>query len=188
MKKSIVFAICTVAVLVSVAFATSINKLVSTKSHIKFFSITTAEDIEANNYASVSTIDKQTGEVVFSIPMQSFYFKIALMQKHFNSPNFLDTKQFTKAKLVAKIINLSEINFEKDGSYTATIKGDLTMHGKTNPLNEKATIVVTGTTVKVSTKFNLVLADYEIAFEKGKPSTNIAKTVEVTVELEYHPQ
>lgn len=188
MKKTIVFAISSVAILVSVAFAPSINKLVSNKSHIKFFSTTTAENIEAHNYASVSTIDKQTGDVVFSVPMQSFEFKIALMQKHFNSENFLDTKQFPKAKLVAKITNLSEINFEKDGSYNATIKGDLTMHGKTNPLNEKATIVVTGKVVKVTSKFNVVLADYGIAFEKGKPSSNIAKTVEVTVDSEYHSE
>jgi len=29
------------------------------------------------------------------------------------------------------------------------------------------------------------LADYKVAFEKGKPSTNIAKEVEVTVNAEY---
>jgi polyisoprenoid-binding protein YceI len=150
-----------------------------------FFSTTTAEDIEATNVASVSTLDKSTGDVVFSVPMQSFEFKLPLMQKHFNSANFLDTKQFPKAKLVAKITNLSDIDFDKDGSYTAMIKGDLTMHGKTNPINEKATITVSGKSIAVKSIFNIVLEKYDIAFEKGKPASNIAKTVEVTASAEY---
>lgn len=167
------------------AFTTVANKLSSTKTHIKFFSTTPAEDIEAHNYKSVSTIDTKTGDVVFIVPMQSFEFEKALMQKHFNSPKFLDTKQYPKAKLVGKITNLNEINFEKDGTYTAKVSGTLEMHGKTNTINEKATIKVSGSSYIVNSKFNITLADYNIAFEKGKPSTNIAKTVEVTVEAEY---
>jgi hypothetical protein len=52
-------------------------------------------------------------------------------------------------------------------------------------INEKATIVIAGKSVKVTSKFNILLADYGVAFEKGKPSSNIAKTVEVTVDSEY---
>lgn len=167
------------------AFTPVASKLSSIKTHIKFFSTTPAEDIEAHNYKSVSTIDTKSGEVVFSVPMQSFEFEKALMQKHYNSPKFLDTKQYPKAKLVGKITNLNEINFEKDGTYTAKVTGTLEMHGKTNTINEKATIKVSGSTYTVNSKFNITLADYNIAFEKGKPSTNIAKTVEVTVEAEY---
>ncbi|HUX56404.1 MAG TPA: hypothetical protein VMV77_05490 [Bacteroidales bacterium] len=45
------------------------GKLVSSKTQIKFFSSTPAEDIQAANTTSVSTINKETGEVVFSVPM-----------------------------------------------------------------------------------------------------------------------
>lgn len=188
MKKSVKSIVLGLVVVSLFAFAPAVNKLTSSKTHIKFFSTTPAEDIEANNYKAVSTIDTKTGDVVFSVPMQSFEFKKALMQKHYNSPKFLDTKKYPKAKLVGKLTNLSEVNFEKDGSYSAMVKGTLEMHGKTNNINEKATIKVSGSTYTVNTKFNITLSDYEVAFEKGKPSTNIAKTVEITVHAEYQEE
>lgn len=187
MKKITSSIILSAAIVGLSAFAPVLTKLSTNKSHVQFFSTTAVENIEAHNYKSVSTIDVKTGDVVFSIPMQSFEFDKALMQKHFNSAKFLDTKQFPKAKLLAKISNISEINFEKDGVYSANIKGDLSMHGKTNPVNEKATVTVRLGAIKVHAKFKITLADYDVAFEKGKPSSNIAKTVEVTVDADFVP-
>jgi polyisoprenoid-binding protein YceI len=171
----------------SIALASfSINsKLTSSKTHVKFFSTTPAENIEANNYSTVSTIDTETGDVVFSVPMQSFEFEKALMQKHFNNKDFLDTKTYPKSKFVGSITNVSEINFEKDGNYNAKVKGELTIKDKTNSVNEKGIITIKNKKVNIQTKFNITLADYGISFSKGKPSSNIAKTVEVTVIAEY---
>jgi exosortase/archaeosortase len=72
MKRTIVSAILSLVLFTFLAFAPKPSKMVSTKTHIKFFSTTALENIEANNYKSVSTFDTQTGEVVFSVPMQSF--------------------------------------------------------------------------------------------------------------------
>lgn len=161
------------------------QKLTTSKSHIKFYSHTVAEDIEANNYKAVGTFNTETGGVVFSVPMQSFEFEKSLMQKHYNSPKFLDTKQYSKAKLKGSIANLSDVNFNKDGNYEVTVKGDMTLHGITKPILVKATIVVKNGNVSVKSKFNIILSDYKVAFEKGKPSTNIAKSVEVSVMANY---
>ena len=164
------------------------DKLVSTKTQVKFFSTTPAEDIEANNTATVSTINTQTGDVVFSVPMQAFEFEKSLMQKHFNQDKFLDTKAHPKAKLTAKITNLSDIDFAKDGTYEADVEGALTIKGETQTIREKGTVTVKGKNIAVKSAFHVTLADYGIAFEKGKPSTNIAETVEVTINAEYQPQ
>lgn len=180
-KKVILSMIAAMAISLTV----SAQKQVSTKTHFKFFSTTAVEDIEANNYAAVGTIDPSSGAVVFSVPMQSFEFEKALMQKHFNSKKFLNTKENPKAKLTGKIVNLNDINFSKDGTYQANVKGDLTINGITKPVTEKATIVVKNGKISLNSKFNITLADYEVAFEKGKPSKNIAKTVEVTVQAIY---
>jgi polyisoprenoid-binding protein YceI len=185
MKRTILLSVIATLVFSVAGFAQDSDKLISSKSHIKFFSTTPAENIEANNMASVSTINKSTGEVVFSVPMQSFEFEKALMQKHFNSDKFLDTQTHPKAKLKGKIINLNEIDFTKDGTYNATVEGELTIKGKTNQLKENGTITVKGGKVSLHTKFNVALAEYGIEFVKGKPSSNIAKTVEVTVHTEY---
>jgi polyisoprenoid-binding protein YceI len=170
------------------AFTTAPEKWVSSKSHVKFFSSTHAEDIEANNFKTVSTIDIMTGEVVFSVPMQSFEFEKALMQKHFNQDKFLDTKQFPKAKFKGKITNLEDINWESEGTYSASIDGDLTIKGVTKSYSETGSIIISGGIIKAESTFNVTLADHGITFQDGKPSTNIAKTVEVTLIAEYQPQ
>lgn len=180
------FFIVLAAVMITVtAYTQNPGKLVSSKTHIKFFSSTPAEDIEANNYSSVSTINTETGDVVFSVPMQGFEFEKALMQKHFNNEDFLNTSEFPKAKFKGNITNLSEIDFSKDGTYAAQVEGDLTLKGTTKPVKESGSVIVKSSTYEVKSKFNITLADYGITFAKGKPSTNIAQTVEVTVHGEY---
>ena len=110
------------------------------------------------------------------------------MQKHYNSPKFLDTKTFPKAKFKGKITNLNDINFSKGGTYNANVSGELSMHGVTKPITEKGTITVKGGKVIVDIKFQITLADYNVAFEGGKPSTNIAKNIDVTVKTEYNSE
>lgn len=170
------------------AFTPPAGKLVSSKVHIKFFSTTPAEDIQANNNTAISTINTETGDVVFSVPMQGFEFEKALMQKHFNSDKFLDTKQFPKAKLKGKITNIASVNFAKDGTYPANIEGEMTIKGVTKPIKEKGTVTVKAGKIEAQSKFNITLADYGITFVSGKPSSNIAKTVEITVHAEYQPE
>ncbi len=161
------------------------EKLKTTSGHIKFFSTTPAEDIEANNYKAISNLTPSTGDLVFSIPMQSFEFEKSLMQKHYNSKKFLNTKKFPKAKFKGNITNLSAINFSEDGTYTADVSGDLTIHGVTNKVSEKMTLTIKNGAVTGNTTFDITLAEYDVVFTKGKPSKNIAKSVKITAILNY---
>ena len=185
--KKLLFTIAISGILaITTAFTLpTVSKLVTKAGHINFFSHTAVEDISANNYKVVSTLDTATGEVVYSVPMQGFEFEKALMQKHYNSKKFLDTKTYPKAKFKGQITNLEAINFEADGTYNATITGEMNLHGITKAITETATITVLGNKITVETKVNLTLADYKVAFKGGKPSTNIAKTIEVTSKSEY---
>ncbi len=173
------------AIFTLTAFKPIADKLVSKDGHISFFSHTAIEDITANNYKVVSTIDTATGDVVYSVPMQSFEFEKALMQKHYNGKKFLDTKKFPKAKFTGKISNINDVDFSKDGAYEAQVAGDLTIKGETQALNEKAIITVEAGKVTLDSKMNIVLANFGVTFSDGKPSTNIAKEVEVTVKAVY---
>lgn len=165
------------------------ERYVSSKTHIKFFSTTPVEDIEAHNYASVSTIDPGSGEVVFSVPIQSFEFEKAMMQQHFNNEHFLESNVYPKSKFKATITNLDQIDFTKDGEYQAEIRGEMTIKDKTNPVNESGTITVQGQTLTVNAVFDLTLADYDITFDESEMvSTKIGKSVEVTVVAEYGTQ
>ncbi len=185
MKKTVLSFLVLFSFLAFTAFKMEDGKLVSKNSFIHIFSHTDAEDINADNYKAVSTLDPSTGDVVVSVPMQSFEFKKSLMQEHFNSDKFLDTQTYPKAKFKGKITNLNEINFSKDGIYNATVNGEMTIKDVTKPVTEMGTITIKQGVVSVETKMNIILADYKIAFEKGKPSKNIAKTIEVTFKAEY---
>lgn len=188
MKKTIVTFAVAGLVAITTAFSPASSKLISKTGHISFFSHTDMEDITANNYKVVSTLNPSTGDVVFSVPMQAFEFEKALMQKHYNSPKFLDTKTYPKAKLKGIITNLSDISFSKDGTYNANVEGELELHGVTNSVIQKGSIIVEGSKVTVEATMQITLTDYKIAFEEGKPSTNIAKTVDVTIKAEYGPE
>lgn len=184
MKKVTIVSIFLV-LLTMTAFKPIADKLVSKDAHISFYSHTTVEDITANNYKVVSTLDTATGEVVFSVPMQGFEFEKTLMQKHYNSKNFLDTKKFPKAKFTGKIKDLSSVEFATNGRYEVAIAGQMEIKGETKPMDEKATLTVQEGQVTLDAKMDMVLGDFGITFSGGKPSTNIAKSVEVTVKAIY---
>ena len=180
MKKILALAVIAFATMAT-AFAQIEGKLISKTGHISFYSHTAVEDITANNYKVISSINTTSGEVVFSVPMQAFEFEKALMQKHYNSKNFLNTKKYPKSKFKGSITNLSNIDFTKNGTYNASINGTLEMHGVTKAITESGTITVKEGNVTIDAKMNVTLADYKIAFKDGKPSTNIAKTIEITI-------
>ncbi len=184
MKNVSILAI-TLSILLFSAFTTIEDKLITKDVHISFFSHTAVEDIAANNYKVVSTLNMASGDVVFSVPMQSFEFENALMQKHFNGPDFLNTKEFPKAKFNGKINTIGNVDYTKDGTYNVQISGNLTIKDTSKPLSEKATITVEGEKISLDSKMKVVLANYGITFTKGKPSTNISKEVEVVVKAVY---
>ena len=186
MKKTILSLAVAGIFFLSTAFSTEGDKLVSKTGHVNFFSHTVVEDISADNYKLVTTLDTETGALVFSVPMQSFEFEKSLMQKHFNSKKFLNTKAFPKAKFTGNIDNLSDIDFNADGTYTANVSGELIIHGVTKAITENATITVEGSKITVYVEMSITLADYNIAFTKGKPSTNIAKTIDAKIKAEFN--
>ncbi|MFO7923046.1 MAG: YceI family protein [Bacteroidales bacterium] len=187
--KTINLFLASAFMLVSLHAAAQDNgRLVSENIHIKFFSTTPAEDIEANNYSATGTINTSDGSVAFSVPMQGFEFDKRLMQRHFNQEKFLHTSEYPTARLVGKITNIDEIDFSSNSTYDADIEGELTIRGVTNKINEKGTVTVNGNQVNAKSVFEVTLAGYGIEFVKGKPASNIAGTVEVTVNAKYNQQ
>lgn len=165
------------------------QSFITKTGHAQFFSETVAENITANNYKMVSTLDGKTGAMVFSVPIQSFEFEKALMQKHFNTENFMDSKNHPKAKFKGKITNIGDVDFTKGGTYKVTVSGDMTIRGITKSITEKGTLLVKGDDVLAKSTFNVTIADYGI----GKPTKkskkdNVADVVKVSVDLNYKPK
>jgi polyisoprenoid-binding protein YceI len=175
----------TILIIAIVAIFTDLEaqKLISKNAHIWFYSHTPLEDIEAHNHQVVSILDPSAGVIQFSLLVRSFEFDRKLMEEHFNE-NYMESDSYPKASFKGKISNMKDINLKKEGSYTADITGDLTIHNVTRNFNGKATITVKGKTVSAKSDFVVRPEDYNIEIPK-LVEDKIAKEMDVHVEVSY---
>jgi polyisoprenoid-binding protein YceI len=157
----------------------SAQKFISKNGHIKFYSDSPMEKIEANNRQVKIALDAGTGDFVFQVLMKSFEFEKALMQEHFNE-NYVESDKYPNATFLGKITNLKDINLTKDGTYQATVEGKLTIHGVTKNVKENGTLEVNGDKATAKSKFNILLSDYNISVP-GAVVNNISKSIEITI-------
>lgn len=182
MKKSLKILVIAV-IAITASFTVQAQKYMTKNGNIKFYSETPIETIEATNNQVNAALDSQTGDLVFKVLIKSFQFEKALMQEHFNE-NYMESDKFPNSTFVGKVTNLSAIDFSKEGTYEATIEGDLTIHGVTKKISEKGTFTVkAGDKIHGISKFNVKPADYSIKIP-GAVVKNIAETIEVTVDIE----
>ncbi|MBK8609171.1 MAG: YceI family protein [Chitinophagaceae bacterium] len=159
------------------------QNFITKNGKISFFSKTPLENIDAINNQAASVINSNTGELVFSVLINGFLFKKAQMQEHFNE-DYLESTKFPKATFSGKITDLGNINFTKDGKYTVSVTGNLTLHGVTNNLATTANITVKGKTLLANTEFAVSPADYKISIPKIVES-NIARSIEIKIDCNY---
>ncbi|HNY02041.1 MAG TPA: YceI family protein [Bacteroidales bacterium] len=157
------------------------QKFITKTGYIRFYSEAPLEKIEANNHVVNSALDLSTGGFVFKVLMKSFEFQKALMQEHFNE-NYVESDKFPNATFAGTLTNFKEINVGKEGVYEANAEGKLTIHGVTRDIKVKGTFEARQGKLIGKAKFNLTVADFNITIP-GNVINNIAKTVEVTVEL-----
>jgi polyisoprenoid-binding protein YceI len=156
------------------------QKFITKNGHIKFYSDSPMEKIEGNNRQVNSAINASTGDFVFKVLMKSFDFEKALMQEHFNE-NYVESDKYPNATFTGRITNIKDLNLSKDGVYNVNVQGKLAMHGVTRDISEKGVIEVKDGKLMAKTKFNLLLADYNISIPAAVVN-NISKTVEITVD------
>jgi polyisoprenoid-binding protein YceI len=141
------------------------------------------EVIEASHTSGTFVLDQATGNLEMAVLIKGFSFERALMQEHFNE-NYLESSKFPKATFKGKLDKVSDVNFTKEGTYTANVTGDLTIHGVTQKVSTPVNITVKGTAVSAATKFAVTLKDYGIEIpslvaDKVGKQANIAVTVDL---------
>jgi hypothetical protein len=150
---------------------------------ISFYSSTPIEEIHAVNDKAVSVLNLDESTVEWSVLIKGFLFKNALMQTHFNE-NYMDSDQYPKAVFKSTMMDLSQCTFSEDGTYTAPLKGVLTVRGKEKEVETNAVFEVSGGNISGSAKFEVSPADFNIEIP-ALVREKIAKEIEVTVEAAY---
>lgn len=97
------------------------------KAYISFYSELDA--IKAENFNVTSRLNTETGSIIFSVPIKSFEFENGMMQEHFNQEGVMDSNRFPISKFKGYIEDFKSFNFNENGVYPVTIKGDLTIKG-----------------------------------------------------------
>jgi len=148
--------------LCGIAFTSfSQTKYFTKAAGISFYSVAEQENIESHSNRAVSVFEKETGAIEFSVLIKSFQFEKALMQEHFNE-NYMESDKFPKATFKGSSEELKKLNFTKDGTYTITVSGDLSIHGETKKITTPMTFVVKSKAISASTEFKVLLKDYNI--------------------------
>ena len=171
--------------LVVLSVVVNAQKYITRNGFIGIYSETPVETIKADNNQVSSVIDTSTGEIVFDVLMRSFHFDRALMEKDFNS-NYVESDKFPDSEFKGKIANFSSVDFTKDGSYSVTVEGDLTIHGVTRKISEPGTIQMVKGGLSADSKFHLIPEDYGIKIP-GIVRNKIDKSMLVTVSMKYSP-
>ena len=158
----------------------------TTTSAIIAFDATTAIDAlaKAENKTAIAAIDTKSGSVAFEATVKNFAFSNPTIQQHFNGEKWLHSDAHPSFTFKGNIVDLSSVNFAKDGSYKANVDGTLTVKGKEQKVTVPATIEVKGSSSSASANFSIVLADYGISgvpIDGGK----VAKEPKITVNVDF---
>jgi hypothetical protein len=116
----------------------------------------------SNDLAGKLNIDKK--EFAFKVKMNSFEgFNSPLQKEHFNE-NYLESGRFPYAYFSGKIIE--DIDFTKDGAYTARAKGNFVLHGVSQERIIKSDILIKNGVISIASDFTVLLLDHNIPIPK----------------------
>ena len=170
-------------ILLMVSTNVEAQKYFTREGKVSFFSEAPLENIEAHNSKATSVMDASNGRMEFAVLIKAFQFEKALMQEHFNE-NYMESDKYPKATFKGNIMNFESIELDKDGEYTVTVQGDLTIHGETKSIESPGKIIVKDGHISADSTFDVTVADFKIEI----PSIvrdNIAKTVTIKIAVDY---
>lgn len=174
--------------LFSASLVFSQTRVFTKNGNIKFdaTSPSSPETIAAANNNASSVIDLGTGAIQFAVLMKAFLFEKALMQEHFNE-NYVESDKFPKSDFKGEIVNMKDVNLDKDGVYPVKVKGKLTLHGVTKEVEADGTVTVKDKSiVGAKSEFKVVLADFNIAVP-SVVKDKLNKEARISVDMNYEP-
>ena len=151
--------------------------------NVSFFSKTVLENIDAENNQVISVLNTQTGTLQFSLLNNAFHFPKAKMEADFNE-DYMESDKYPRSTFKGTITNLSDVNFNKDGTYAVNVNGDLTIHGVTKSISAPGTITIKNGNVSATSSFKVLVRDYRIKIP-SIVSNKIGESIEIKVACNY---
>ena len=172
------------AVLVLSGYFSAYSQLYMTRTgFIGFYSKTSLEDIRAESHQVYAVIDAGKKNLAFAVLLKGFVFTKELMQEHFNE-NYVESDKYPKASFNGSFTG--DFTPGKDGIYSVTVKGSLSLHNVTRPVDVPATLEVKGGQVVGKAVFAVKPEDYQINIP-SLVRDKIAKEMTIHVEVNCNP-
>lgn len=158
----------------------------TTSSATISFDATTEKDAlpKAVNNTVAGSVNTETGAVAFEAMVANFAFSNPKIQEHFNGENWMNSKEYPRFLFVGKIAKPSEVNFKKNGTYTATVTGKLFIKDKSKEVRTPVVFVVNDGKIAATTNFTIKLSEYDISgtpIEAGK----VAREPKISVSANF---
>jgi polyisoprenoid-binding protein YceI len=150
-------------------------------AQISLFSSAPIEDISAKTSSGTSVYNAATGDLVFSVAINTFKFRKALMQEHFNS-DYMESDKYPHATFKGKVQEHPDVS--KDGSYPITVTGELDVHNVKQTRTIPGTLTVSGGVITMKSEFMVKCADHHIEIPR-LVFHNIAETLKINVTATY---
>ena len=119
------------------------------------------DHIKAVTRSANVLLDKKTGEVNFVVLIKGFEFSQAGMQEKFNKM-VMESETFPSSQFKGTLDNFSSIDYSKPGNYSGKVKGVLTMHGVSRPIQTDYSLKVDKTGINVNSSITIKMSDYNI--------------------------
>jgi polyisoprenoid-binding protein YceI len=155
MKFLITAIIC--LTLVRPAFSQQFN---TRNGFVGFYSKTAVEDIKAENNQVLAAIDPTKKQIAFALLNKGFVFPKQLMQDHFNE-NYIESDKYPKATFAGSYTG--DVDPTKDGVYKVVVKGNLSIHNVTKPVETPGTIEVKGGHLIGTAEFKVTPEDFNVS-------------------------
>lgn len=154
------------------------QKEISTTSGMITFeaSVPLFEEVKATNKTATCTINFKTGELISTVQMNEFRFKLPLMEEHFNQ-KYLETDRYPMAYFKG-IIKGFNINIIGTTAKEFRLIGSLKIHGKTQKINNLILFKRSGNSVEILSNFSVQAKDFNIQIPEIL-SMKVAETVNV---------
>ncbi|MES2428851.1 MAG: YceI family protein [Bacteroidota bacterium] len=153
----------------------------SKNAQISLFSTAPIEDIAAKTSSGNSVYNATTGDLVFSVAINTFKFPKSLMEEHFNS-DYLESDKYPRATFKGKVQEHPDLT--KNGTYPITVVGELNVHNVKQNRTIQGNLTVNNGVVTMTAEFMVKCADHHIEIPR-LVFHNIAESIKMTVNATY---
>jgi hypothetical protein len=168
-----------------ISYTAAYSQLYTTRTgFVGFYSKTSMEDIRAENNQVFAVIDAGKKNLAFGLLLKGFVFTKELMQEHFNE-NYVESDKYPKASFNGAYTG--DVTLNKDGVYKVVVKGNLTLHNTTKPIESPATLEVKGGKLLGQATFKVKPEDFNISIP-SLVRDKISQEMTVNVKIDCSPK